>query len=110
MGKLLEGEHDFAPFGPGSVGPTVRQIHRIEVSQREERIVVDVVGKSFLPHQVRSIAATLVWAGLGRISAQSFDQLSALKHKGVAGGVLPAKGLCLMKVDYGNREPRWEMG
>ena len=110
VGKLLEGEHDFATFCSGSRVSTVRQVHRVEVSQREERILVDVVGKSFLPHQVRSMAATLLWAGLGRISAQGYEQLTALKEKGMAGGVLPAKGLCLMRVDYGNREPRWEMG
>jgi tRNA pseudouridine38-40 synthase len=110
VGKLLEGEHDFAPFCTDSGSLVVGRIHRVEVSREEKRVVLDIVGKSFLPHQVRSMAATLVWAGLGRVSAKSYDELAVLKQAGVAGGVLPARGLFLMQVDYGSREPRWEMG
>lgn len=100
--RLIEGEHDFKAFSAtgGSVKTTVRTIFGIAVEKSGEDIKITVCGSGFLYNMVRIIAGALVKAGKGEISER--DILKALEtgNRELLGETLPAKGLCLLKVEY----------
>jgi len=100
--RLIEGEHDFKAFSAtgGSVKTTVRTIFGITVEKLGEDIKITVCGSGFLYNMVRIIAGALVKAGKGEISES--DILKALEtgNRELLGETLPAKGLCLLKVEY----------
>ena len=100
--RLIEGEHDFKAFSAtgGSVKTTVRTVYGITVEKSGEDIKITVCGSGFLYNMVRIIAGALVKAGKGEISES--DILKALEtgNRELLGETLPAKGLCLLKVEY----------
>lgn len=100
--KLVEGEHDFKAFSAtgGSVKTTVRTIFGITVEKSGEDIKIRVTGNGFLYNMVRIIAGALIKAGKSEIKES--DILKALEtgNRDLLGETLPAKGLCLLKVEY----------
>lgn len=100
--RLIEGEHDFKAFSAtgGSVKTTVRTVYGITVAKSGEDIKITVCGSGFLYNMVRIIAGALVKAGKGEISES--DILKALEtgNRELLGETLPAKGLCLISVEY----------
>lgn len=100
--RLLAGEHDFKAFSAtgSSVKTTVRTVYGVSVEKTGEDIKIKVTGSGFLYNMVRIIAGTLVKAGRGEISEK--DILRALKtgERDLLGETMPAKGLCLVKVEY----------
>ncbi|MBQ6727667.1 MAG: tRNA pseudouridine(38-40) synthase TruA [Clostridia bacterium] len=100
--KILEGEHDFKAFSAtgSSVKTTVRKVYGIDVCQSGADIKISVCGNGFLYNMVRIIAGALVKIGKGEITES--DILKALKtgDRTLLGETLPAKGLCLLKVEY----------
>lgn len=100
--QLLVGEHDFKAFSAtgGSVKTTVRTVYGITVEQSGEDMKIKVCGNGFLYNMVRIIAGALVKIGRGDISES--DILTALKtgERNLLGETMPAKGLCLVKVEY----------
>ena len=106
---LFVGEHDFRRFAaPLPTGKTnsVRAIHCASVQQSGDAIAIWVTGNAFLQHQVRRMAGALVDIGRGRLS---MDELQALIENAQTNKVahsLPARGLCLVKVEYADYPPR----
>ena len=49
---------------------------------------------------VRIIAGTLVEVGAGKITPEDIPNIILSKKRENAGKTLPARGLCLLKVDY----------
>ena len=64
-------------------------------------------GSSFLMHQVRIMAGTLVEVGRGRRLPDSLAQVLQSLDRRRAGLTAPPEGLCLEKAWY---EARWGMG
>jgi tRNA pseudouridine38-40 synthase len=100
----LLGRHDFRAFqAAGSApGPTLRTLTRAEVegeTRGEVRIWVE--GDAFLRHMVRILAGTLVEVGIGRRDPDGIPALLAGRERSRAGPTAPARGLCLVRVDYG---------
>lgn len=102
--QALLGTHDFAPFASALNGRrnTVRTVYRAEVTREGELVTFYMVANSFLPHQVRNTIGALVKVGLGKSDVESFRQIACSKTLAAAGPALPARGLCLMKVNYPN--------
>jgi len=101
--QALIGEHDFASFASNigaEVKSTVRRVYRAEIEKDGELVVLNLVANSFLRHQVRSTAGTLVRVGLGKMSEEEFGRIIEAKKPGLAGPILPARGLCLVQVNY----------
>ena len=101
--QALIGEHDFASFASNigtEVKSTVRRVYRAEIEKEGELVVLNLVANSFLRHQVRSTAGTLVRVGLGKMSEEEFGRIIEAKKPGLAGPILPARGLCLVQVNY----------
>ncbi|MDP6100720.1 MAG: tRNA pseudouridine(38-40) synthase TruA [Dehalococcoidia bacterium] len=96
----LVGEHDFSSFTPVQVGRAVRTVYRAAVEKKGEMVTFDIEASSFLPHQVRHTAGSLLQVGRGRLGVNQFHDLVNTGKRGMAGPALPPNGLCLMKVNY----------
>ena len=99
----LLGSHDFRSFqaARSAPGPTVRSLARVDV-QGETRGEVEiwVQGDAFLRHMVRIRAGTLVEVGIGRRDPDAIPAVLASRERARAGRTAPARGLCLVRVDY----------
>ena len=100
-GYLL-GTHDFKSFcgNPKMKKSTVRRVDSIEIEQKGERIIFTYHGSGFLQYMVRILTGTLLEVGFGKRPADSIPKLIAAEDRTLAGYTVPAKGLCMMKVDY----------
>jgi tRNA pseudouridine38-40 synthase len=101
--QALVGEHDFASFVSnigGGEKSTVRIVYQAGVEKSGDLIVLSIVANAFLRHQVRSTAGALVRVGLGKMSVDEFQEIMGARKPGLAGPILPARGLCLMQVNY----------
>ncbi|MBA7485018.1 tRNA pseudouridine synthase A [subsurface metagenome] len=103
--QALVGEHDFASFASRigvEIKSTRRRVYQARVGRDGELVVFNMVANSFLPHQVRNTVGALIRVGLGRMTAGEFHSIMEAKKPGLAGPAAPARGLCLMKVNYGH--------
>ena len=100
----IAGTHDFAAFqGAGSVvHTTVRTVTCAAWHRRDADgpLVFEISGDGFLRHMVRSLAGTLVEAGLGRRPVEDLGRLLACPDRAAAGRTAPPQGLFLTKVTY----------
>jgi len=97
----LVGTHDFLPFGwPPRGDSTVRTVLRASCARSDESVLIDIEANAFLRRMVRRIVGNLMLVGLGDLSVEAFGSLLSLGHRRTPGTQAPAKGLCLMKVNY----------
>ncbi len=101
IGSLV-GTHDFTSFcaADSSAKTKVRKILAAYCDDADPRFLdLWFVGEGFLKQMIRILVGTLVAQGQGKIP-QSLPELLALRDRTKAGKTAPARGLCLMKVDY----------
>jgi len=101
--QQLIGKHDFASFATcleSETKSTTRNVYQSEVKQDGEFITFNIEANAFLPHQVRNTVGALIEVGLGRMSVNDFYGIIEARKTGLAGPTVPARGLCLMKVNY----------
>ena len=99
---LLVGTHDFTSFRDTDcqAKSPIRTLEKLEIEQRGEHISLDLCALSFLHHQVRIIAGTLVDIGKGKHAASAITKMLEAKARPAAGQTAPACGLYFMKVEY----------
>lgn len=132
--RLFEGEHNFASFAassgseeedrdrdpmrhifssqlipvamqrgrPGKAGREVRDADH----PREEELVYEVRGRSFLRYMVRKIVGTLIEVGKGKLVAADIPKLFELRDRSRSGPTAPPHGLCLVSVEYPEGWPK----
>ncbi len=100
--KFLIGQHDFSAFRDSECQgkSPIKTVEKIEIKQDKEQITLDFSAKSFLHHMVRNIVGTLVWVGLGKISASEIKSILESKDRTKSGPNAPAHGLYFFGVDY----------
>ncbi len=101
--QALIGEHDFASFASCigvKIKNTLRTVYRAEFQKNGELVIFNMVANSFLPHQVRNTIGTLIRVGLGKMTVDEFCSIIETKKPGLAGPTVPARGLCLIRIDY----------
>jgi len=107
LAEAFLGEHDFGAFGRSPVpgGHTRRCVLRAQWTQVNDRIDFDIEANAFLYHMVRRTVAALVACGEER--AEPEEVLNALQMPDQAwqGGIAPAHGLCLERVNYPSVSP-----
>jgi len=93
---LLEGKRDFRAFHSAGrpVASTIRNLYRLRICAARGEIVITAEADGFLYHMVRRIVGLLVEVGKGRLTP------STMVRRKVIPPTAPAKGLCLMKVNY----------
>ena len=103
--RAFEGTHDFAAFmASGSdVEDTVRTMYlcRAEEKADTNEIVVRLKANGFLYNMVRIIVGTLIDAASGRIDPDEIENIILSKDRKRAGFTVPAKGLFLNRIEYG---------
>ena len=104
--EILKGYHNFRAFcASGSKTKTFeREIFDIQVCKEEKLIKLEVVGSGFLYNMVRIIAATLIEIGAGKRSLEDVQKAVETGQRHFAGKTVPAQGLYLVEVYYGQRK------
>jgi tRNA pseudouridine38-40 synthase len=100
--EYMIGMHDFRSFCGNSKmkKSTVRVVDVLRIEESGSYIRFYVHGNGFLQHMVRIIVGTLLQVGYGEIEPEQVAKIIEAKDRRKAGHTAPAKGLCLMKVDY----------
>jgi tRNA pseudouridine38-40 synthase len=105
------GTKDFTSFSSDEPGKKkVREIDVFKMLVRKDEITFTVRGKSFLRYMVRNMVGTLIDVGRGKIAAADIPAIFAAKDRRKAGQTAPAKGLILVRVEYGPTGGRDESG
>lgn len=98
----LLGTHDFLAFGavPGGRESSVRTLDEAKAERQGDMVTIDLKASAFLKHMARSMTGLLLRAGNGAISPAETGRVLKDRDRHAAGPVAPAKGLCLMGVQY----------
>ncbi len=99
--KML-GKKDFKSFASAADQreSSIRTILKCEVIESKPFIYIDVEADGFLYNMVRNIVGTLVDIGRGRWDPEYIEEILTAKDRAAAGKIAPARGLCLMEIDY----------
>lgn len=100
--RVLVGSHDFSSFqakGKKEVNP-FRRIDTLKIFRKNGEISIEIKANGFLYNMVRNIVGTLIEVGRGRLKKGAVKEILEKKNRKFAGATAPAKGLCLMKVNY----------
>ena len=102
---LFVGEHDFSAFAAADEkdeagGSKVRMVFDSALWREGDELIYRVRGRGFLKHMVRLMAGTLIEAGKGNLDRASLLARLEPGFAGKAGPALPARGLCLISVEY----------
>ncbi len=103
--QVLIGRHDFASFvnnNEAAAKSTIRRVYQAELVKDGELIVFNIVANSFLMHQVRNTIGVLIRVGLKKMNSDEFYSILEAKKPGTAWPTAPARGLCLIQVNYHN--------
>jgi len=100
--SFLIGTHDFASFcgNPRMKKSTVRRVDSIDIEQNGDYLTFTYHGSGFLQYMVRILTGTLLEVGCGKRTPESIPELIEARNRSLAGPTAPAKGLCLLQVDY----------
>lgn len=100
--QYLVGEHDFKSFCSvnTSAETTIRNICSIVVRKEGAKVIISVTGNGFLYNQVRIIAGTLMWVGLGLRQPKDVKTMLEACNREVAGPTAPANGLLLKEFKF----------
>lgn len=99
---ILVGKHDFKAFTSTkkSKKSTVRTIESIAIERIGNDLVLTYKGDGFLYHMVRILTGTLIETGLHERDPHSVQSLLESGTRELSGVLAPAKGLCLVAVEY----------
>lgn len=109
---LFPGKQDFATFrnAGSNVKTTIRTILSIDLAEATKNpwlpdhlpeLRLQIRGTGFLKQMVRNIAGCLVAIGRARLEVSALPEiLAARDRRKLPSATAPAKGLCLVKVEY----------
>jgi tRNA pseudouridine38-40 synthase len=100
--QMLVGRHDFTTFRAAEcqAQSPVKSLDCLDVSRRGEEIHIEASARSFLHHQIRSIAGTLKLVGEGKWTPEQVKSALKACDRSACGPVAPPQGLYLLRVDY----------
>ena len=101
-GSILQGRHDFSPFGATDRSP-VRTVMAVRVRREGRTVTIDVRADAFLRGMVRRMVACLLEVGAGKMDEDAVRSALAGPGPALGGAAAPAKGLCLRHVAFERR-------
>jgi tRNA pseudouridine38-40 synthase len=98
----LVGHHDFTTFRSSQCQgkSPLRTLDKLDVTRDGDGIFISTSARSYLHHQVRSMAGSLKLVGEGKWRAHDLRRALEACDRAACGPVAPACGLYFMKVDY----------
>jgi tRNA pseudouridine38-40 synthase len=98
----LLGRHDFSSFRAAAcqAKSPLRTLSGLHVRRHGDRIVIEADARSFLHHQVRNIAGSLVQVGSGVWAPAHMAHVLQARDRRLAGPTAPPDGLTLVGVRY----------
>jgi len=91
---------DFSAFSSNRERHPVRTVQRSALRKKGDELIFTIEAEGFLRYMVRTIVGTLLEVGRGRLAPQDIETIFRRKDRTLAGATAPAKGLCLIRVDY----------
>jgi tRNA pseudouridine38-40 synthase len=100
--RRFVGEHDFASFRSlgSEEATTLRCVYNSEWRREGERLIYRVEASSFMRHMVRTMVATMVEVGRGRLAPEQIVGLIHARDRSSAPASAPPQGLFLIEVRY----------
>jgi len=100
--QALIGRHDFTSFRASlcQANSPVKTLSALDVSRDGDMVLIRARARSFLHHQVRNIAGTLMLVGIGKWGRADVEAALAARDRAAAGQTAPAHGLYLSEVFY----------
>jgi tRNA pseudouridine38-40 synthase len=99
--QTIAGKHDFRAFTVASpeASSTIRTIESIRVERTGDVVRISVTADGFLRYMVRRLAGSLIEIGRGKLEPQALGRSLEPRFE-AARWTAPAKGLCLVKIQY----------
>lgn len=96
------GEHDFTAFRSlgSSSKRVIQEIYRLDITTKNNKIFVDIVGSGFLYNMVRIVVGTLLEVGSGKLKPEVIKEMLETGDRKLGGKTVPAMGLYLVEVAY----------
>ncbi|MGB4704633.1 MAG: tRNA pseudouridine(38-40) synthase TruA [Candidatus Saccharicenans sp.] len=98
--RRFEREDDFSTFSTGDYPNPVRKVIYSRLENTGDELVYTVEANGFLRYMVRTIVGTLLMVGRGRLRPEDIDNLFLQKKRNLLTPTAPARGLCLVRVNY----------
>jgi tRNA pseudouridine38-40 synthase len=100
--QRLLGRHDFTAFRAAEcqASSPLRTLDRLDVRREGEEVQIRASARSFLHHQVRSMAGSLAFVGEGRWTPDDMADVLVSRDRTRCGTVAPPDGLYLIAVTY----------
>ncbi len=107
--QVVVGEHDFTSFAAvdpergceEEVRSNVRTIFRSVWERQGDEFIYTVRGSGFLHHMVRNLVGTFLLVGKNTLSPADIERILQARNRSAnPGATVPAKGLCLLNVEY----------
>ena len=100
---LFVREADFSAFSSNRELQPVRKVVLSDLRKKGDEIVFTIRAGGFLRYMVRTIFGTLLEVGRGKIPPEKIEALFQERSRSLCSPTVPAKGLCLVKIDYPSR-------
>jgi len=100
---VLVGRHNFRSFQAADKieRDPVKNIKKITISKNKDGLIaIDIEADGFAYNMVRNIVGTLIEIGRKRFKKGALKKILLAKDRRLAGPTVPARGLCLVKVNY----------
>ena len=100
--QSLVGTHDFSSFralGCQAKNP-VRTLLSLHVSNKLDKVIIDIEANAFLHHMVRNIAGVLIAIGAGEKEVTWCQEVLEYRDRTLGGVTAPPEGLYLTDVKY----------
>lgn len=102
---VLSGKKDFASFkSAGDDTTTVRDLRKLEIVDKNDRIIIDFEADGFLKHMVRNMTGALVEVGAGRRTVDDLEIFLKSRSRDNSPRKAPSRGLTLIRVYYGGSD------
>ena len=100
--KKFLGTHDFSTYRSSSCDATnpIKTIKKFTIKKNKTLISIDIVSKSFLKSQVRSMVGCLKYLGEKKWTLKKFEKVFKSKNRKLCAPLAPPHGLYLKKVTY----------
>lgn len=100
--EMIIGEHDFSAFcvAKSSKENNYCKVIKALWKKTKKELLFEIEADRFLHSMVRTLVGTLVDVGRGYFSGSDFKKILESKDRKKAGMNAPAKGLCLVRINY----------